>query len=153
MAAAPLVTVEEFSVWLRKPLDGSDAAWAGMVLDVVSSLVRSEAGVTWDGVEVPAPARAVTLEVAARVYRNPEAATSYSKTRGPFGDSITWADPTAVGLYLSDRERRLVRPRASGTVAGLWTLGTTRADPAGETIYVPVEGAPPFPWYSDDVEV
>lgn len=149
--ADPLVTVEELAGWLRTPLAGEDVVWAALVLDAVSAFVRQEAGQAWDPVvDVPATARAVTLQVAARVYRNPHAASSWSKTRGPFGEQITFANPVAVGLYLTKDDKAALGIRGK---SGLWTQATTRGETCGFTYYVPTEGGPPFPWYADDVVI
>jgi hypothetical protein len=147
MALDPLVTVEDFAGWLGASFSDPEAERAGRVLVAVSSLVRSEAGLTWeDG--APEEVQTVVLNIATRVWRNPDAATSYSLTTGPYGKSITFADPRGVGLYLTAEEKAIVG-RGRTVTRGLWTLGTTRNDAAADTIYVPVEGSEnPFPWYA-----
>lgn len=150
-ALDPLVSIDELAGWLRVPLTGSDTGWAALVLDMASALVRSEAGLTWAGVEVPAEARAVTFAVAARVWRNPEAATQRSKTTGPFNESMTFSNPQALGLFLSGQERAMLA-RFRSASRGLWALSTTRGDAPGLTGYVPVlDGGDDFPWYGTDV--
>lgn len=146
MALAPLVTVEELETWLREPFAGSDLGYAMLLLDAVSALVRSEAGRTWETGPVPEEARAVTFAVAARVYRNPEAATSASRQVGPFGETLSWSNPGAVGMFLSPEEKAALPRRES--VRGLWTQRTIRDDPVASTGYVPVVGTDSlFPWY------
>lgn len=146
MASAPLVTVDELGQWLRTPLLGSDADYAMLILNAVSALIRSESGRTWDTEPVPEEARAVTFAVAARVYRNPEAATSANRQVGPFGEQLSWANPGGVGLFLSDDEKAALPRRASAR--GLWTQATTRDDLGVSTGYVPIVGTDAlFPWY------
>ena len=88
--------------------------------------------------------------VASRVFRNPEAAATYSRSTGPFSKSVTFADPLAVGLYLTAAEKAIVG-RYRPTARGIWTLPTTRGVPE-ETGWVPVEGSVnPFPWYAGDL--
>lgn len=150
MALPPLASVEDLGLWLQEPLSGSSAQWAASLLDAVSALVRSEAGSTWESVSVPDEARIVTLTVAARVYRNPEAASQRTETRGPFSESFTFANPPGVGLYLTAADKALLQ-RLNPKSRGLWTMQTTRQDGESTDIYVPVEGGGgPIPWYPGD---
>lgn len=154
MALDPLAVVNDLEVWLGTSLCGADVTRAEAILAAVSSLVRSTAGVDWaDTTTVPDDVRTVVVDVAARVYRNPDAATQLSRTTGPFTKTISFANPGAVGLYLTADEKAIVgryRPAARG----LWTLRTDRDDPVGDTAWIPVAGAVyPFPWYGADVEV
>jgi hypothetical protein len=143
----PLVDVGELGTWLR--VETLDTVWAELVLSMASDLVRSETGLTWEDVDVPSEARAVTLAVAARVYRNPDAASHFSETTGPFTRSMSFPNGEAVGLFLTGRERAMLARFRSAT-RGLWSLGTTRGEDHNLTGYVPVEGSPnDFPWYAD----
>jgi hypothetical protein len=152
MALAPLASITDLAGWLGTTPQGDDATRAELVLSAVSALVRSEARRTWEDLPVPEVIRAVTLTVAARVYRNPEAAASYSLTTGPFGKSLTFADPKAVGLFLTDDEKLTISRSVPGgrRQRGLYTLRTYRDDPCA-TGYVPTVGGPPFPWYGEDM--
>lgn len=146
----PLAPLTALEVWLGAPLCGSDVARAEAVLAAVSSLIRSTAGVTWDGVPVPDDVHTITLEVAARVFRNPQAGSQLSRTTGPFTESVSFTPGTA-GLYLTAGEKAIIG-RYRTTNRGLWSLRTTRDDPYDTTGYVPVEGSTnPFPWYADDI--
>ncbi len=108
----------------------------------VSSLVRSEAGRTWEGLAVPDDIVVVVLDMAARVYRNP--ANMAQESLGSW--SGTYAPGALAGLAFTAAERRILgRYR---TQRGLWTMGTTRNDGFGDDVFVPVVDAPPFPWYS-----
>lgn len=96
------------------------------VLDDASALVRDEAGKTWidesgNLMPVPASIRAVVLRVAERVIRNPQ---GFKQESG--GDySYTRADG-AVGVYLTDQERQIIRRAIRKP--GLWTQPTERGD-------------------------
>jgi hypothetical protein len=53
MALGPLVTLEDFEGWLGLTLAESEQDRASRLLVAVSSLVRSEAGLTWEDTDVP----------------------------------------------------------------------------------------------------
>src|SRR5690554_8051834 len=119
----PLVTLAEFGTWVGEDLTGDQQA--AMILDAASALVRAEARRTWTDdsgnlVDVPEQVRTITLEVAARRWRNPEGYTSETD-----GDYTYRMDDAQASLYLTDIEREMLavyrRPRS-----GLWTLPTTR---------------------------
>ncbi|WP_117198974.1 hypothetical protein [Nocardiopsis sp. TNDT3] len=121
----PLVTLEEFGTWVGEELTGNDQA--AMVLAAASALVRAEARRTWVGedghlAEVPEQVRTITLESAARRWRNPEGYTGETD-----GDYNYRQDAENASVYLLEPERdilaRLRRPRS-----GLWTLATTRGE-------------------------
>lgn len=126
MALPPLVTLAEFGTWVGEDLTGDQQA--AMILDAASALVRAEARRTWTDdsgtlVDVPEQVRTITLEVAARRWRNPEGYTSETD-----GDYTYRMDDAQASLYLTDIEREMLaayrRPRS-----GLWTLPTTRGTP------------------------
>jgi hypothetical protein len=143
---ASLITTDDLSVWLDGTVD-EDRAEA--VIAAVSSLIRSESGLTWEDTAVPADIAAVAAQVALRVYRNPTGVASETID----GYSARYTDGALAGLYLTPGELRIVR-RYRANQRGLWTLGTTRGDTLGDTVYVPVEGTTTkFPWYAGDVEV
>jgi hypothetical protein len=144
--ADPLASSSDLAAWLRVSFSAADEEWADLLLDAVSVLVRSERPeLTWT--PVPDLARVVTLEVAARVWRNPDAATSVSVSTGPFGKSLTFADPRAVGLYLSSDDKAQLARIPGARIKGLHTISTTRVDPETNTVFVPTVGGPEFPWY------
>ena len=146
MALPPLADFDQFQDWLAlTSLDPVKERRAEAVLSRVSSLVRSEAGRTWEGEEVPEEIVTVTLDVARRVFENPQNNTSLQT--GSYRDQRS---AEFVGLHLNERERAIVG-RYRTQPRGLWTQSVTRGDAAADTVYVPVEGAPPFPWYADDV--
>lgn len=120
-----------------------------------SALVRAETGLTWLNdagdalVDVPEEVAAIVVQVAARVWVNPQGLVS-----SPQGDlgSRQWASSASQGLYLTDAEKdTLSRYRAAGGRGGLFTVSSTRGECYGDTIYVPVDGSEnPFPWYPGD---
>lgn len=136
----PLVSTAEFGVWLGQTLAGTDEERAEAILTAVSSLVRSEAGLTWEDEAVPDDIAGVVLEVASGIYHNPRAVKQTS-----VGDvSATFA--VVSGLSLTQAQKAIIgRYRAQSR--GLWTQGFTRNDLGADTVYIPVEGAPPIPWY------
>lgn len=144
MTLSPLASIDDLAVWLGQPAETLDSARAGMVLDVVSGIVRTEAGVTWEGLPVPDQVRGVTAQVAARTYRNPT--NAQQQTTGPF--MVQGAD--LGGIVLTAAEKAIIHA-AVGTSRGLWSQPLTRNDPADATVYVPTVGGPDFPWYGPDV--
>lgn len=110
----PLATLDDLESFLGADLDHQRGA---VVLELASSRVRTAAAQTWATPEsVPATARVVTLQLAARLYANPTGDTQV--VTGPFSVSRT------VGLT-SDELIGLAALRPTG---GLSTLTTTRGD-------------------------
>lgn len=141
-ALPPLATLTDLEGWLGSPL-GSDGPRAEAVLDAVSSMIRSEAGRTWEGEVVPDDVATVTLTAAARVFRNPD---GYSSERvGSYSYQFSGG---ADGLSLT-REERAIVARYRTSPRGLWSQPFTRGDGASTTVFVPVVDAPPFPWYDE----
>lgn len=137
---APLAEVTDLELWLGTPI--TDAARADAVLAAVSSLVRSQAGRTWEGEVVPDEVAAIVVDVAGHIWRNP-AAVRQSGT-GPF--SVSYA--IVQGLSLTADQKATLR-HYGAQARGLWTMSTTRNDAAADTEYVPVVGTDTeFPWYS-----
>jgi hypothetical protein len=150
MALPPLVAIDDLEPWLGRALSGDDLARAEAVLSAVSALIRAETGRTWTTdnttlAEVPGDVQAIVLQVAQRVFENPNGARQMSL--GSY--SISYGAST--GLYLDAAERAMLA-RYRTAARGLWSLSVTRDDPIADTVWVPVEGAEyPFPWYGDDV--
>lgn len=139
MALPPLATEDDLAIWLGSAVESGRA---GAVLSAVSSLVRSEAGRTWEDDEPPDEVVAMVVDVAGHIYRNPAAIRQVST--GPFSESYA----ITQGLSLTDAQKAILR-RYSARARGLWSLSTTRGDSYDDTIYVPVVGtATPFPWYA-----
>jgi hypothetical protein len=136
----PLATIADLAARVGEtiPADDSQAAW---FLDAASALIRSETGQTWvsDDNEIvatlPPEVKIICVEVAARLWRNPEGVIQ--ETVGPFTQRLP--DKFADGLFLTASEKsQLARYR--GARLGLWSLKTTREDLFLDTTYLPVEG-------------
>jgi hypothetical protein len=130
----PLASVTDLERRLGKEFGDAELSRVEAVLDDASALIRDEAGRTWiDPITgliagVPASIRAVVLRVAERATRNPDALKSESG-----GDySYQYAD-TEGGVYLTDRERQIIR-RALGRT-GLWTQPVERGDILDSTLW------------------
>ena len=154
-ALTPLATVADLAARAGETID-PDNAQAGSVLAMASALVRAYVGSTLvpdpapDPLVFPDAAVQVTVDVAYRVWTNPDAL---------IGDSIDdasrrWSDRAADGFYLTAANKMILDSlRTPASNGGLWTLGTTRGDDYLDTIYVPTGPPPsgyPFPWYAAD---
>lgn len=155
--------------WLGDP--DVDIARAAVLVQAASTLVRTETGSAWvDAVgalqweaedaseKLQVVGQAITAAVvasAARAYANPSG--FIQEAVGPF--SGTRHRDAGDGVFLTATERRSITDAVAAlqgrTAPGLWTLGTTRNDPLGDTVYVPTGPAPsgyPFPFLtSEDV--
>jgi hypothetical protein len=131
MSLPPLADVDALEVWLGRTFSAAEEPRAEAVLAGVSSRVRSVARRTWEDDPVPAEIEDVTIRVAARVLANP--LNAQQSSTGPFSASGIRVEFTA--------EERAVIARYRAEASGLWTMGTTRNDAAGDTIYVPVVGS------------
>lgn len=134
----------------------SDDAGALWVLDTASALIRSYVGTTllpdgWvedDPFTPPDGARAVAVEVAYRVWSNPDNLVADSIDDG----SRRWSERAADGFFLTAADR-LILDGLKSKRSGLWTLGVTRDDGSLDTVYIPTGPPPsgdPFPWYAAD---
>lgn len=133
----PLASVDDFAAWPGVDVDDTERVTAQAVLDAASAYIRLESGSVgrWPtGDTVPAAVRALCVQVAARVWRNPDNATML--TTGPFSEAFSQGVEDA--LYLSDNDRRTIR--ASVSRPGLWTLSTQRDDCCSDGVLVPCDG-------------
>lgn len=131
-----------------------DETRAERALAKASALVRAEVGLTWstDGVTLdaglPDAAFEVTLSVAARRYNNPNG--DEAETIGPFTFRSSGGGNEAVGVFLTDGERKMLRSIA-GTKGDVNVLQFS--SPWGlsaNTGYVPVEGGgDAFPLFAE----
>lgn len=109
-------------------------------LEAASALIRAETSRTWvspanELVDVPTEVRVICVEVAARLWRNPDGVIQ--ETTGPFTTRLP--DKFADGLFLTTTERsQLARYRIGRP--GLWSLQTYRDDAHLDTLTLPVEG-------------
>lgn len=151
VAPPPLALPTDLAAFVGEEIGDSDAR-AVAVLRMAGSLVRAYTGQQWsDGQDVPDAAADVTVDVAARVWSNPDALV---------GDAIDdfrrqWSDRAADGFYLTSANKMVLDSLRSdaGSRRGLFTVGTTRGDDYLDTVYVPTGPPPsgyPFPWYAAD---
>jgi hypothetical protein len=150
MALAPLALVSDLAARAGEQILDDDAR-AGSVLSMASSLVRAYVGNDYADVAVPDAAVQVTVDVAYRVWSNPD---------GLVGDGIDdasrrWSESTASeGFYLTKANKIILDSlRTSRSNGGLWTLGVEKGDEYAGTVYVPTAPEPagyPFPWYAAD---
>ena len=116
--------VSDLAAWVGEdiPIDDSRAL---AVLAAAARLIEAEVGsdvvAAWQ--EVPGDVSAVTVQVAARVWFNPQ---------GLVADAIDdysrrWEQGGESGVYLTSGERDLLS-KYRAKPKGLWSLGTTRGD-------------------------
>ena len=148
-APATLAGVEELADWIGEPIPGDspESKRAEMCLRIASALVRAESGRTWVDPAgrldvVPEDAVMVTLYCAGRVFDNREA-----QTRGSIDDGDGSWRVDESGAYLTASEKRMLAKFRVSTHGGLGVVSTTRGEEPRVGGWVPVEDAPPFPWY------
>lgn len=107
---APLAPYEALVARIGSQPVGTDAERALAALQDASALVRSEARLDWATGPVPEVIQAITLDVARRIFHNPNAITQNS-----VGDvSVSYSrEGGASAAFLSAADRRAIR-RAIG---------------------------------------
>ena len=122
----PLATLDQFSDRLGVAPTGSEVKRAAAALEDASALVVAEAGRDWlnehdDLVDVPPAIVAVTIDIARRIYRNPDGVTQTS-----VGDvSVSYSrEGGASGAYLTRSDRAVIRRAVGRPTAGVVTLTT-----------------------------
>lgn len=156
MATYPaLASTADLAARAREAISAEDegALW---VLDTASALIRSYTAKTFlpdgweEGDEFTAPdgARAVAVEVAYRVWTNPDNLVADSID----DSSRRFSERAAEGFYLTDADK-IILDGLKSKRSGLWTLGVTRGDDYTDNVFVPTGPPPsgdPFPWYAAD---
>lgn len=149
---SPLATVPALMTRLGvATLSDEDTRRAEAALVDASALVRDEAGgdTVWaDPGTCPAAVVTVVLQVARRVFANPDGYSSESD-----GDYTYRRDADSSTLYLTDKEAEIVRryrPNPGGAVRGLWTLPTTRGECGGSGFVYTNDSLDPVPWYPEE---
>ena len=150
MALTPLATIADLAARAGEEIPADDPQ-AGSVLSMASALVRAYVGNDWVSGDVPDAATQVTIDVAYRVWTNPE---------GLVGDAVDdanrrWSESSASeGFYLTKANKLILDSlRTPAASRGVWTLGVEKGDDYLGTVYVPTAPAPsgdPFPWYTAD---
>lgn len=94
---------------LRKPIPGDDVKRTALLGRAQNRITRAyrEAGLTVDkavatGLTDVATVKAVQVELAMAVLKNPFGATQLSENTGPFGGSMTFPEGSRGGLTLTD---------------------------------------------------
>ena len=151
MPAAPIATAADLGAFVGEDIADGNAR-AEMLLRMASNLVRSHTGTAWgesDNAAVPEAVSDVVIDVAARMWFNPE---------GLIGDGVDdyrrqWSESAADGMYLTAANRAMLAPHVKSKSTGLRTIATERGDlGTSGTIYVPTGPPPsgyPFPWYEE----
>jgi hypothetical protein len=150
MASLPLADVSALAAWVGQDIDLADPR-AEAVLSAASTLVRAHTGQTWETatgapLDVPEVVSVVTVQVAARVWNNPDGLTSVTVDDG----TRRWGDGGGA-LRLTDADREALRPHKVGGNSSIGSLSVAAGSGSLDTIYVPTAPAPsgyPFPWYS-----
>lgn len=123
----PLLTPARLAVWAQeRPL--LDPEFADLIIEAVSTLVRSVGSAYWTAETLPPRARDIAYLVAKDYYLNPTQLRS--ETTGPITE--TRAEAVLRGLELTDAQAAELRSMAGGDavqVDGLWSFGFTRDDP------------------------
>lgn len=143
MALPSLVELESFETWASRPVSNGPRAEA--ILSAASTLVRTYTGRMWvDAAGDPEEditetqldaARTVVLQLADRVYFNPNGDTQQST--GPFQRSVAaWY---SSGLVLTEEDKEQL-PLGTGARPALWTQATTRCENDVPDIYLDVQG-------------
>lgn len=137
-----LVTTDTFKLWPGVIVGDDETASADYLLLAASNYVRIESDDPnrWaDPTADPAPPAVLTVvvQVAARVWRNPDNAAMV--TTGPFAEQ--WTQAVEDGLHLTDSERKILARTTARSP--LWTQSTTRDDDVLPSPYI-------FDWFSGE---
>lgn len=153
MALPLLATVAELAARLGISVpDGAERLRAEAAIRDASTLARAATRTSWVDTEgelvadVPEVVGMVVLTAARRAFENPSGVTQ--KTAQDV--SVSYASRSESAVYLTDAEEELLRGAVPGSRRGVFTLATTRSTLATDTIYVPTNGGPDFPWYAAD---
>ena len=140
MAQPPFASVSDLAAWVGQEIP-ADNPRAAAVLMAASHAIVAEVGtqVAEDWQTVPGDVGAIAVQVAARVWFNPQ---------GLVSDSIDdysrrWSESRESGIYLTAGERDLLSKYRTKP-KGLWSLGTTRGDDYADQ-HIAVEGQPEAP--------
>ena len=149
--AYQLAEVADLEARAGEPIKQEDHAHADAVLAMSSALVSAYLGTDFIDGSIPDAARLVTVDVAYRVWSNPD---------GLVGDSVDdtsrrWSERSSTdGFYLTAANKLVLDTlRKPASNRGLWTLGVEKGAAYDGTLYVPTGPPPsgyPFPWYAAD---
>lgn len=137
---APLATVQDLADWVGEAIEAEDPQ-ALAYLRAASAVVRSYTGRDWVGedgqAEAPGAVSTVVVQVAARVWRNPDG--YIQDTTGPF--TVRWSERIAEGIFLTAGEEDMLAPHRRGRPA-VWSLPTTRGPVETPTVAGPAGAVP-----------
>lgn len=134
MASTSLAPLSALEARLHEPLSDADRPRAERCLHDASALVRAEGRPSWTEDTAPAEVLTVVLTAARRDFLNP--AGFDSENLGEYGYRMS-----AVGVYLTDEEKRIVKAAAArgGGWSGTGSVRTPSAygvQAANGTLYV-----------------
>lgn len=140
--AAPLISVDDLSTYMRTTFTGAAEDQAYLVLQVVSAWVRTVGQKNWNGTDLlpPDDVVGVVLSAARRELTNPD--RIISETMGPL--SVTRAAPPD-GFFTAG-ELAILRRKAKGS---LFTISTSREEEAWSVGYIHMRddlSDEPFPY-------
>jgi len=139
----PLATVADLAVRVQETIASNDPL-AVYFMRAASATVRLYADQNWvtdDGtalLNVPDVAHDITVEVAARVWMNPEGNTQ--ETAGPFTERRP--EQFADSFFLTGTEKSKLAALRPGGLSGLWTLQQTKGESYFPYLEVPVSPQP-----------
>lgn len=95
----PIIYDDELASYLQVTIPEGKADF---IIELANALVREVIG---DLDPVPAVVRAITVEVAARGYRNPSGVTALTKNIEDWSKTQRWDSSVRGGVFLTDEER------------------------------------------------
>jgi hypothetical protein len=137
---AGLLTIQELSIWLRQPVEQLDVAFAAVVIEGVSLLVREAAShPEWEAGTVPPRAKLIASVASMRNYNNPDAVAAEGSI-GPIGGN-RYVEDYARSFELTASEIETLQGMAGedeipGSSADMWILPTTRGDKPVAPLYL-----------------
>lgn len=145
----PLATVADLAIRVQETIADADPL-AVYFMRAASATVRAYVGKNWVNtagdalVDVPDVVHDITVEVAARVWMNPEGNTQ--ETAGPFTERRP--ELYADSFFLTGTEKSKLGAMRSSGLGGLWTIQQTRGDNTVPYTTVPVTPLPgePLPY-------
>lgn len=118
--APPLVTTDDFALYLRTTFTGDEDEQAELILQVVSAWARTVGQTNWGPDKLPPDdVVGVVLSAARREWLNPD--RIITESMGPI--SVTRAAPPAG--FFSPGELQILKKKSSGS---LFTIGTKREE-------------------------
>lgn len=151
----PLLDLNRLALWAQEnPL--TDPAFAALVVDAVSTLLREVGSKTWTMATLPKRAADIAYFVARNYYLNPD--LTRQESLGPI--QTTLDNKVLIGVDFTEDQRAEIRALATdapGEVDGLWTLGWSRGpletgqrNLAGNTVLFDTRGGWPIEYLTEE---